>query len=97
VAILRRIIQFLLWFVVAAWVVRKALVWLFGGKPQSEPRPDLSGSPRSARPLYRDPVCGTYVAPEISQTFELAGQVHHFCSAECRERFRSAQQLKASA
>jgi len=36
--------------------------------------------------LYRDPICGTYVSPEISVKSEKSGQIIHFCSVECRER-----------
>jgi YHS domain-containing protein len=36
--------------------------------------------------LYRDPICGTYVSPEISVKSSKSGQITHFCSAECRER-----------
>lgn len=35
--------------------------------------------------LHRDPVCGTYVSPEISVTLEKSGHITHFCSANCRE------------
>ena len=37
--------------------------------------------------LVRDPQCGTYVLPEQGFSVRLAGQVHHFCSEECRNRF----------
>jgi YHS domain-containing protein len=50
-----------------------------------------------AMPLYRDPVCGTYVSPEISLKLEKSGHITHFCSAECRERFgrRAARAARA--
>jgi len=37
-----------------------------------------------------------FVSPEISFTLEQAGQVHHFCSDECRERFKSSLPRAAS-
>jgi YHS domain-containing protein len=58
----------------------------------------LGGRPTapSARPpqapstvLQMDPVCGTYVSVESSLKKLVAGRVYHFCSAECRERFRA--------
>jgi len=93
VAILGRILRFVLWLLLATWLARKILGWLVGNPQQAEPRsvPSASG-----RPLYRDPVCGTHVAPEISQTIEYAGQQYHFCSAECRARFLDAQRLRIS-
>ena len=51
----------------------------------------------SAIPLHRDPWCGTYVSPEISFPMEQAGQVLHFCSAECRARYQRSSQRAASA
>jgi YHS domain-containing protein len=50
-----------------------------------------------AIPLHRDPWCGTYVSSEISFPLEHAGQVLHFCSAECRSRYRGTSQRAASA
>jgi YHS domain-containing protein len=94
VAILGRILRFVLWLLLATWLARKLLGWLFGNSHQPEPR---NVPPASGRQLYRDPVCGTHVAPEISQTIEYAGQQYHFCSAECRARFLEARRLQASA
>lgn len=37
--------------------------------------------------LVRDPQCGTYLLPEQGFSVRLAGQVHHFCSEACRNRF----------
>jgi hypothetical protein len=53
--------------------------------------------PHSAVPLHRDPWCGTYVSPEISFPLEQAGQVLHFCSADCRARYRGTSKSAASA
>ena len=60
----------------------------------ARPRPDVSGS---AIPLHRDPWCGTYVSPEISFPLEQAGQMLHFCSAECRARYQQPSRKAASA
>jgi len=78
-----------------AWLVRKLLAMLLGNTaPVSVPRQDAS---RPAIPLHRDPWCGTYVSPEISFPLEQAGQVLHFCSAECRTRYQQSSQRAASA
>ena len=47
--------------------------------------------------LYRDPVCGTYVSPEISVKAEKSGQITHFCSAECREHHATVSARPATA
>ncbi|HWB82747.1 MAG TPA: hypothetical protein VG675_01320 [Bryobacteraceae bacterium] len=40
--------------------------------------------------LKKDPVCGTYVAESASVTRTFNGQVVHFCSKECRDKYRVA-------
>jgi YHS domain-containing protein len=86
VRFLARIIQFILWLILATWLGRKLLGWLFGTAGQ-----DARVSPaRAPQKLYRDPYCGTFVSPEISFSLEHAGQLHHFCCAECRERYRQS-------
>jgi YHS domain-containing protein len=94
VAILGRILRFVLWLLVATWLVRKIVGWL--SRDAKRPAP-TSVPPQTTRHLFRDPVCGTYVASEISRTYEHAGQVFHFCSAECRARFVDAQRPALSA
>lgn len=54
--------------------------------------------PRSKQPpsvpaggeLKKDPVCGTYVSTSVSVTRTVNGEVLHFCSPECRDRYRLA-------
>jgi YHS domain-containing protein len=40
--------------------------------------------------LKKDPVCGTYVSAGSSITRTINGQLHYFCSAECRDKYRVA-------
>lgn len=95
VAFLARIIRYIFWlvfFVWIAWLVRR-LVRAAAGK--SGARAERPGAPAAPRHLFRDPWCGTHVSPEISHTLEESGQVLHFCSAECRERYRTSQRRAA--
>ena len=78
-----------------ARLMRKLLARALGNTgPASVPHPKQA---RSAIPLHRDPWCGTYVSSEISFPLEQAGQVLHFCSAECRARHQRSSQRAASA
>jgi len=77
-----------------AWLMRKLLARVLGNSRQASAPPPVT---RSAIALHRDPWCGTYVSPEISFPLEQAGQVLHFCSAECRARYRASSQRAASA
>jgi YHS domain-containing protein len=79
-----------------ARMVQKLLASAIGdAAPRSMPRPQTA--PRSAIALHRDPWCGTYVSPEISFPLEQAGQMLHFCSAECRARYERLSKRAASA
>ena len=52
-----------------------------------------SGGPPKAQAigeLKRDPVCGTYVATASSVKETVGGDVVHFCSAQCRDKFLSS-------
>ena len=42
---------------------------------------------QSGGELKKDPVCGTYVSAAASLTRNVNGQVFHFCSKECRDRY----------
>jgi YHS domain-containing protein len=39
--------------------------------------------------LHQDPVCGTYVAAGSSFRKICKGQVFHFCSEECRDKYEA--------
>ncbi|HEX2713534.1 MAG TPA: hypothetical protein VHM88_15140 [Candidatus Acidoferrales bacterium] len=91
-AFLARIIRLLLWLAVAVWLGRKLVSLLSpGGRREVPP-----ASPPSPKPLHRDPWCGTHVSPEISHRLEQGGQVLHFCSTECRERYQGSLRRAAS-
>jgi YHS domain-containing protein len=51
--------------------------------PQQAPPPTMGGE------LKKDPVCGTYVSTGASVTRSVDGQVLHFCSKECRDKYRA--------
>lgn len=90
VEFLARIIRYFLWLVFFAWIawlVRR----LVSAANHSQSRVSGSATPATPVRLYRDPWCGTHVSPEISYTLEESGAALHFCSAECRERYRATQ------
>lgn len=94
---LARILYFIFWLLIlwwAAWLGRRILLWLAGQSAHPRGR---ATPPVSRQPLHRDPVCGTFVAAEISQTLEQGGKILHFCSTACRERFLRSERRAASA
>lgn len=63
-------------------LITRARVALFGRAAASDPpHKVITGRAR------KDPICGTYVAEELAIKATAAGQVHYFCSPECRDRF----------
>jgi YHS domain-containing protein len=93
VGFLARILRFILFVVIIGWLGRLLFGWLLRrNRPAGTPA--APAAPQK-RPLHRDPVCGTWVSAEISHKLEQAGQVHHFCSAECRARFLSGERREA--
>jgi YHS domain-containing protein len=96
VAFLARIVRFLLWLVFFAWIawLVRRLAGAVAGRANS--RASRSSAPPASKKLYRDPACGTHVAAEVSYKLEESGQILHFCSAECRERYRGLQRRAAS-
>lgn len=45
-------------------------------------------APRSVgATAVKDPVCGTYVDPELAVVLDQGSGRHHFCSEQCRDAF----------
>lgn len=82
---LSRVFRAVLWGVVTGGLLSFVRQWSASDEQMTHSQESGKFSP--AIHLYRDPVCGTYVSPEISLTLEKSGHITHFCSAECRERY----------
>jgi YHS domain-containing protein len=72
--------------------LRSILKNLFGGvrraaAPPSTPRDPVAVS---GGELKKDPVCGTYVSTALAVTRKVNGELVHFCSKECRDKYRAA-------
>jgi hypothetical protein len=90
-----QVFRFLLWFFLITWLCRKLLSWL--ATPSHRSSSGAQAMPLKPKPLYRDPECGTFVSAEISYPLELGGESVHFCSVECRDRYRAARPRAARA
>lgn len=87
-----RLVVILLLAIVAITVLRmvvgavaKGLGGVLDGGPD---RPGAKPAGRGGGELKRDPVCGTFVSPESAVTKKVGGQVVHFCSTACRDKYR---------
>ena len=76
---------------IAAVFVRRVVQLIFQGfsqasreasAPPPESRPQLGGE------LKKDPVCGTFVAVASSIKKTVNGEVVHFCSTACRDKYQ---------
>ncbi len=67
----------------------RSLLRGFLAKPKAGVARPSESPPPSAMELKQDPVCGTYVASNTSFTRAVRGQVLHFCSEECRDKYRA--------
>jgi YHS domain-containing protein len=52
--------------------------------PRESPHVQVGGE------LKKDPVCGTYVSTAVAVSKTVDGQLVHFCSKECRDKYRAA-------
>lgn len=81
----------LILFTIAVSVIRSVIGSLqrgFSDRTYTKARTSVS-SGGGATMLKRDPVCGTYVAIDSSLKRVVHGQVLHFCSPECRDKYRA--------
>jgi YHS domain-containing protein len=108
---LARVIKYLFWLLVVSWSVA-LLRRLVTSMVRSATAPDQqnedashagseSGSTQGGlapRRLVRDPVCGMHVAEELSIPLREGGEMVHFCSMACRDKYASnAQRMAANA
>lgn len=65
----------------AFWRVVDGILEAAGGRDQRPGKPSVK--------LVRDPVCGTFVAPNPALSTHVRGTTHYFCSEECRSKFHT--------
>jgi YHS domain-containing protein len=56
----------------------------------SDSQPRQAGNVQTGGELRKDPVCGTFVPTATAVTKNVNGQLLHFCSAACRDKYRVA-------
>jgi len=83
----------LILMLVGALFVRQVVVLIMRAFSQMAGLPTTpSPSPRqqSGGELKKDPVCGTFVAVASSVKRNVNGEVIHFCSTACRDKYQIA-------
>jgi len=95
-----RFFRYVFWVVVTAavaWVVKKAFQRAVRPSGTVSGRVEPRAPMAKAKELFRDPVCGTYVAEDVAYSLMQGGENLHFCSRDCREHFRAGCRLAAGA
>jgi YHS domain-containing protein len=59
----------------------------FSGLLQPKDPPPSRSRPGTSGELKKDPVCGTFVATATSVKETVHGEVVHFCSRKCRDKY----------
>ncbi|MGH9710791.1 MAG: hypothetical protein ACRD37_09600 [Candidatus Acidiferrales bacterium] len=88
---LGRIFRFLMWFIITAgiaWVMKKAVDRASRRRSDGGREPVRVEPRTAAKELFRDPVCGTFVAEDISYFCEHDKETLHFCSRDCMEHYQ---------
>jgi YHS domain-containing protein len=100
---LGRILRFLIWVLILSWgvaLLRRVVAWMLrGGAAGAQSGAGLSGDAQNslqARRLVRDPVCGTHVAEELAVPLREGGEVVHFCSTACRDKYAASTRKHAA-
>jgi YHS domain-containing protein len=72
--------------------LRSILKNFFGSarRAPTPPAPPREPAVVSGGELKKDPVCGTYVSTALAVTRNVKGELVHFCSTECRDKYRAS-------
>ncbi len=94
-----RVFRFLFWLLVVSWSVallKKLVGWMVRSATQtsesaSQREPEISrssgGEVGVSRRLVRDPICGAHVAEVLATPLRQNGELIHFCSTQCRDKY----------
>jgi hypothetical protein len=93
-------------------LLRRVLAWMVrGAMPAAQAERDAAGSATdggvgsgsgdtqngvAARRLVRDPVCGMHVAEVLAVPLRESGELVHFCSVACRDKYLNGTQRMAA-
>jgi uncharacterized protein len=95
-----RMLRFLFLVVIVSWAVailRRIVGQMVRANTGSKPYMDVPNNSVNQK-LVRDPVCGMHLAPELAVPLQQGGELLHFCSPECRDKFLNGnQKISASA
>lgn len=86
---IRLLLRLVLVVAVAVLVFRLLARLLGGGPPAGRAGRSAARGETRGGTMQRDPVCGTYVAPELSLRAEGTDGPVYFCSEKCRQAYQA--------
>lgn len=96
----KRFFRYVFWMILTAtvaWIVRKMFqhaATKSGANLHAAANPTVAV--QGAKTLFRDPVCGTYIAETISYSLLDSGENLHFCSRDCMERYQRELRVRGA-
>ncbi|HKM82082.1 MAG TPA: hypothetical protein VJY15_14100 [Candidatus Acidoferrum sp.] len=84
-------LRFIFWVVVVSWslaLLRRLVQRMRQGAAQSHAPVEMPND-AITRKLVRDPVCGVHIAEMLALPLRQDGELLHFCSAACRDKYVS--------
>jgi YHS domain-containing protein len=96
---LARILRFVFWLLIVSWsvaILRRIVNNMGRGARNPENRPVDVPTDAVTRKLVRDPVCGMHMAEVLAIPLRQSGEILHFCSLECRDKYLSKTQKFAA-
>ncbi len=89
---LRNVFRLFLVFIAAVFIRQVVAILMRGFSQMTGSAPGPAPMPRqqSSGELKKDPVCGTFVAVASSIQRNVNGEVIHFCSTACRDKYKAA-------
>jgi len=86
-----RMLRYVFWVLVVSWAVallRRIVRGMAGPVTKSQPYVDVPNDAEAHR-LVRDPVCGMHIAEVLAIPYRESGELVHFCSEDCRDKYLS--------
>jgi YHS domain-containing protein len=93
-----RLLRFLFWVIVLSWSVallRRLVRRMSQGAANSQAPVDVAPD-ATGRKLVRDPVCGMHIAEVLALPLRQDGELLHFCSPACRNKYLSETRKMAA-
>jgi YHS domain-containing protein len=100
---LARFVRFVVWVLLISWIfklVGRLAAWALRRamnpeQQQSSAAADPAQPQLAARQLVRDPICGMHLAETLAIPYRDRGELLHFCSAECRDKYAGGNLRRA--